>query len=214
MALCERYAEYLQRYLKDYGISVDKVLEIDGKCIIDFKNEDLAEWLKEDCEEICTGSVDSYSHSYDGDEGEEETGEWDYEDYEDYEKRYWKLVDECTEECHKRVDYATKGSLHIDYRTRTVVSSMIPIDCSMVFSTKYSNGDEEEDVEQPWKELRERLIKAGCEVEEEVEKWIHQHEFARDYLGAFEPDEEVPAICYIHPKRCRPEDIFRAIYGK
>jgi len=212
MALCERYAEYLQRYLKDYGISVDtKVLEIDGECIIDFKNEDLAKWLKEDCEEICSSYVDPYRHSYDGDEDEEETGEWDYEDYE---KRYWKLVDECTEECKNEVEHFAKGSLQIDYRTRTVVSSTIPISCSKVFSTGYSYGDEEEDVERPWRELRERLIKAGCEVEEEVLESVHQHEFARDYLGSFEPEEEMPAICFIHPRGCRPEDIFRAINGK
>jgi len=209
MVLCERYAEYLQRHLRDYGISVDtKVFEIGGGCIIDFKNEGLAEALKWDCEQICSGYVDPWAHL--DEEDEEETGE---RDYEDYEKRYWELVERCTEDCHKEVEYATKGSLHIDYRTRTVVSSTIPIDCSKLFSTSNFNGDEEEDVEQPWRELRERLIKAGCEVEEEVTEWVHQHEFARDYMGAFEPDEETPAICYIHPKGCRPEDIFRAIYG-
>ena len=76
MVLCERYAEYLQRHLRDYGISVDtKVFEIGGGCIIDFKNEGLAEALKWDCEQICSGYVDPWAHL--DEEDEEETGERD-----------------------------------------------------------------------------------------------------------------------------------------
>jgi hypothetical protein len=114
----------------------------------------------------------------------------------------------CIEECEETIDYATMGSIKIDPVTRMVKASTIPISCDRVF-----NPDIRDEERQPWVRLRKRLIDAGCEVEQEVADWIHQHEFIRGHIGGFEPEEE-PTICYIHPRNCHVERMLGAIFRR
>jgi hypothetical protein len=183
MAGCELLEDRLKRVLSNYGLTFERALDIGGDCIIDFRNKDYAESLKGDCEMLC---------DYMMLEEDEEEG---------------LTFESCVEECEETIDSATMGSIKIDPATRIVKESTIPISCANVLDPEI---DDEE--KQPWVKLRKRLIDAGCEVEREVIDWIHQHEFIRGHIGGFELEEE-PMICYIHPKNCHVERMFRAIFG-
>jgi hypothetical protein len=183
MSGCLLLEDRLRRVLADYGLTLERAFE---------------SWVDGDC-------VIDFS---DKDYAEYLKGECemlcDYMMLEEGEEAF----ESCIEECEETIDNATAGSIKIDPVTRIVKESTIPISCDRVFNPNIR--DEEK---QPWVKLRKRLIDAGCEVEQEVTDWIHQHEFIRYHIGGFEPEEE-PTICYIHPRNCHVEEMLRAVFRR
>jgi len=115
--------------------------------------------------------------------------------------------DECVETCRKEVESFASGSIAVDLKEFTVKEANLPVPCYKVQGTTW------EETERKIKQMAHKLKNVGCEEIKDVKEFIHSHEFVRDYLGAFEPEEEMPAICYIHTKGCSPVDLLKAVYG-
>jgi len=125
-------------------------------------------------------------------------------------------TDEEFEECLKSCDALAKanssGSITVDMEKFTVKESSMPVPCYEVMGTTW------EETERKARNLANRIKSIGCEVPEDPTKlvidFIHSHEFVRDFLGAFEPEEELPVVCYIHTKgNCSPVDLLKTVYG-
>jgi hypothetical protein len=183
MSRCLLLEDRLRSVLSNYGLTLERVFE---------------SWVDGDC--VIDFSDKDYAELLKG----ECEMLCDYMMLEEGEESF----DSCVEECEETIDNATMGSIKIDPATRMVKESTIPISCDRVF-----NPDVRDEERQPWVKLRKRLIDAGCEVDEEVTDWIHQHEFIRGHIGGFEPEEE-PTICYIHPRNCHVEQMLGAIFRR
>lgn len=123
----------------------------------------------------------------------------------------------CMKECQQNVDLATRGSVVVNPRNHSVISATLPVDCERVFVRDEYDQVDEEETSKRMEKLASDLESIGCSIPARVGDWIHQHEFVREYLGSFEPEEETPAICYLHPKRrdmsgCRLDQLLERIY--
>ena len=183
MSRCLLLEDRLRRVLADYGLTLERAFESWAD------GDCVIDFKDKDYAELLKGDCNMLCDYMMLEEGEES-------------------FESCIEECEETIDNATMGSIKIDPVTRIVKESTIPISCDMVFNPEI---DDEE--KQPWVKLRNRLIKAGCEVEQEVTDWIHQHEFIRYHIGGSEPEEE-PTICYIHPRNCHIEEMLRAVFRR
>jgi|GEM_PF-4256038 len=184
MSRCLLLEDRLRRVLADHGLTLERAFE---------------SWADGDC--VIDFSDKDYAELLKG----ECEMLCDYMMLEEGEESFAS----CVEECEETIDNATTGSIKIDPATRIVKESTIPISCDRVFNPNIR--DEEK---QPWVKLRKRLIDAGCEGEQEVIDCIHQHEFIRYHIGGFEPEEEMPTICYIHPRNCHVEEMLRAVFRR
>jgi hypothetical protein len=184
---CGEAADRLRPVFDRYGLKLgDAFPGGEGECIADFDNPELAGRI--DCEDICN------SYAIMENEGD---------------------LENCVRDCEEQVRFSTRGSISFNPKTERVRESSLTIDCSNVFSTEdFWEEEEEEDNLAPYRELKARLEAAGCEVVGEPYEWVHQHEFVRDWIGGYEPDEILPAVCYLHVKRCRVEDLLRTVYGR
>lgn len=106
----------------------------------------------------------------------------------------------CMNSCDEEIRLAARGSISFDPNTLEVLESTIPTTCPV--------EENEELVTRPEKVV-EKFRKYGFEAQEAG--WIHEHEFVRDYLGTYEPEEEYPAICYIHVKKGKLPDLMKLI---
>jgi len=183
MSRCLLLEDRLRRVLSDYGLTLERAFE----SWVD--GSCVIDFSDKDYAELLKGECEMLCDHMMLEEGEES-------------------FESCVEECEETIYNATMGSIKIDPATRMVKESTIPISCDRVF-----NPDIRDEEKQPWVKLRKRLIDAGCEVEQEVTDWIHQHEFIRYHIGGFEPEEE-PTICYIHPRNCHVEEMLRAIFRR
>jgi hypothetical protein len=184
---CREAADILRPVFDRYGLKLGEAFAVgEGRCAADFDNPELAGRIE--CEDICNSYADIENE---------------------------KDLEECVRDCEEQVRFATRGSISFDPKTERVYESSLTVDCSKVFSTEDLWEEEgEEDNLAPYRELKARLEAAGCEVVGEPYEWVHQHEFVRDWIGGYEPDEILPAVCYLHVRRCRVEDLLRTVYGR
>lgn len=193
MVDCKEYADTL----KGLGWVRDvETYQIGERCVLDFVSEKAERLI--DCNDLCY----QWSSLYEPEEGEESEEEQE---------------EGCLEVCEDTKKAYVKGSVEVNSNTGVVMSSTIPIDCTKIFgdvSETYDMDYEEaqEYMDKTFEKVSGKFERGGCGPLPETTDWIHSHEFVRGHTGgAFEPEEDLPLICYLHPNGCTLNNLVKVL---
>jgi len=174
----------VDRLLPSGEYEVRRVLDLDGRCLVDFKRRHVEVAVDCDigCEEVC------------GEEYDAGSDEWE------------ECFDECVEDCEENKSVAETGSMVFDKDTLSIKEATIPMNYDTLYGGEFF--EEEERKERERRKLIDRLREHGCRVSEAA---IHPHEI---YGGVEGEEEPAIAYLHVEGReegRCRVGDVLREV---